>query len=152
MCGVENRSRVASCRPNIREASYLRLYFDEGEVDFIAAAPVTSKSRVIERILDRDVRVDTSAEIIAKKLRYRASRFTARDVFDFSLVAEKEPAEIARIESVLRESGDAILERLESGDKILRTTFKELEVLDYRPTYDHCVELVKSALKRSASR
>ena len=137
---------------HIREAGYLRLYFDEGEVDFIAAAPVTSKSRVIERILDRDVRVDTSAEIIAKKLRYRASRFTARDVFDFALIAEKEPAEIARIESVLRESCDAILERLASGDKILRTTFKELEVLDYRPTYDHCVELVKSALKRSASR
>ena len=53
---------------------------------------------------------------------------------------------------VLRESGDAILERLASGDKILRTTFKELAVLDYRPTYDHCVDLVKRALKRFASR
>jgi hypothetical protein len=30
-----------------------------------------------------------------------------------------------------------------------RTTFKELEVLDYRPTYDHCVQVVKRVLKRS---
>ena len=44
---------------------------------------------------------------------------------------------------------DAILERLASGDKILRTTFKELETLDYRPTYDHCVKVLRDALKRS---
>jgi len=132
-----------------RESGYLRLYFDEGEVDFIASAPVTRKPQVIEKVLDRDVRVDTSAEIIAKKVRYRASHFTARDIFDFALVAEKEPKAISMITSVLRGHADAILERLSSADRILRTTFNELDVLDYRPTYDHCVQVVKRVLKRS---
>jgi hypothetical protein len=95
------------------------------------------------------VRVDTSAEIIAKKVRYRASHFTARDIFDFALVAEKEPKAISMITSVLRGRADAILERLSSADRILRTTFNELDVLDYRPTYDHCVQVVKRVLKRS---
>ena len=34
-------------------------------------------------------------EIIAKKLRHRGDKQTARDLFDFALVAEKEPNELA---------------------------------------------------------
>jgi len=74
----------------LREAGYLRLYFDEGEVDFIASAPVTRNPRVIENVLGRDIQVDTSAEIIAKKVRYRAPQFTARDVLDIALIAERD--------------------------------------------------------------
>lgn len=132
---------------HLKEANFLRLYFDHGEVDFIAAAPVTDKATTVETVLDRKVRVDTSIEIVAKKIRYRGAQFTARDVFDFALVAGKEPKEISRIKPLLREKRDVILQRLASGDKILRTTFKALETLEYRPTYDQCVEKVKQALK-----
>ena len=132
---------------HLKEANFLRLYFDHGEVDFIAAAPVTDVATTVETVLDREVRVDTSIEIVAKKIRYRGAHFTARDVFDFALVAEKQPKEISRIKLLLREHRDAILQRLASGDKILRTTFSALETLEYRPTYDQCVEKVKKALK-----
>ena len=56
---------------------------------------------------------------------------------------------MSTIQEVLQENRDALLERLSSADKILRTTFKELEVLEYRPTYDHCLQVVRNALKRS---
>jgi hypothetical protein len=131
---------------HLKAANFLRLYFDEGEVDFIAAAPVTVNPRVIEKVLDRDIQVDTSIEIVAKKIRYRAAEFTARDVFDFALVVEKEPNEVSKIEAVIQERRDTILQRLASGDKILRTAFKELDTLEYRPSYDHCLGIVRKAL------
>jgi len=33
-------------------------------------------------------------------------------------------------------------------ENILRTTFEQLEVLDYQPTYDHCVQVVRNTLER----
>jgi predicted nucleotidyltransferase component of viral defense system len=138
---------VAEMAPrHLKEANYLRLYFDQGEVDFIASAPVTDNPRVEETVLGREVQVDTSIEIVAKKIRYRGAEFTARDLFDFALIAENEPMEIARIRPLLDEQGDVILKRLASADDILRTTFKALETLEYRPSYDHCLKTVKKIL------
>ena len=138
---------VAALTPkHLKEANYLRLYFPEGEVDFIAAAPVTDAPRVKEDVLGRTIQVDTSIEIVGKKIRYRAAEFTARDIFDFALIAEKEAKELPKIKSVLDERGDAIVQRLTTSDKTLRTTFEALDTLDYKPTYEHCVGLLKKAL------
>jgi hypothetical protein len=133
----------------LENANYLKLYFPEGEIDFIAAAPVTSKPASIETVLGRQVRVETSAEIVAKKVRYRSAEFTARDVLDFALVAERDPAAIAEIAPLLLERRDDILERLSSADKTLRKTFAELEILEYRPTYDQCVRIVRKFLNEA---
>jgi len=92
------------------------------------------------------LQVDTSIEIIGKKTRYRAEAFTARDMFDLALVAERQPEEVTRVKPVLQQRREAILERLVSGDRLLRTTFAELDVLDYRPTYNHCLGIVKGVL------
>ena len=81
---------------HLKAANFLRLYFDEGEVDFIAAAPVTGNPRGIEKVLDRDVQVDTSIEIVGKKIQYRAAGFTARDMFDLAFVAEEEPDQLPK--------------------------------------------------------
>jgi hypothetical protein len=137
---------------HLKSAGFLRLYFPEGEVDFIAAAPVTGKPWVLETVLARRVQVDTSIEILAKKIRYRAADLTARDLFDFALVAQKHPREMAKVAAVLRERRDAVLERLSSSEKSLRTTFADLDVLDFRPSYDHCVGVLKQELARAASR
>jgi predicted nucleotidyltransferase component of viral defense system len=44
------------------------------------------------QLLGRTVRVETAAEIVAKKLWHRGDQATARDLFDLSLVIEREPA------------------------------------------------------------
>ena len=41
-----------------------------------------------ELLLGRTVEIETDAEIIAKKIVYRGSRFKARDVFDFACVIQ----------------------------------------------------------------
>ena len=128
------------------QAEYLKLQFPEGEIDFVVSAPLTDKPTMMEKIFDREVMVETSTEIVAKKVWHRGDRFRARDIFDLSLVAEKEPTALKSIAPVLRDRKDAILARIKASDANLRDDFANLEVLEYRRSYDECVEIVSKVL------
>jgi hypothetical protein len=123
----------------------LRLYFPEGEIDFVASAPLTQDPAVTEMIFDRQVQVETSTEIVAKKVWHRGEEFTARDIFDLAMVAEKEPKALEAIKPVLRDRREVVLGRMKTHEAMLRETFAALEVLDYRRSYDECVALVRKA-------
>lgn len=130
----------------VEQAQSLKLIFDEGEIDFVASGPLTENPVVGEFLFGRTVQVETSSEIVGKKVWHRGAGFTARDIFDLAMVTEREPDALWKIEPVLRERKDAVLQRIASQDAPLRETFAELEVLDYRRTYDECIMLVKKAL------
>ena len=68
------------------QANSLKLSFPEGEIDFVASAPLTEDPTVTEDLFGRQVEVETSAEIVAKKVWHRAADFTARDIFDLAMV------------------------------------------------------------------
>ena len=128
---------------------FLKLTFPEGEIDFIASAPLTEQPTKTEQIFGRAIEVETSAEIIAKKVWHRAEHFKARDVLDLALVAEREPAALHEIAPVLRERKDAILARLAASETQLRDDFAQLEILNYRRTYDECVDRARRALEKA---
>jgi hypothetical protein len=90
--------------------------------------------------------VETSAEIVAKKLWHRGEQFTARDLFDLALVAEKEPSTLWPIKPVLESRRHPVLRRIESQEAALREAFAALEILDYSRSFEECVELVRKAL------
>jgi len=52
----------------VEEALSLKLRFPEGEIDFVTSAPLTAMPTVSETLFGREVAVETSAEIVAKKL------------------------------------------------------------------------------------
>jgi len=131
------------------QRTFLKLYLPEGEIDFIVAGPLTPEPTEVELILGRDVLVETSTEIIAKKIWYRGAEFTARDIFDLAMVAEMEPAALPSIRPVLRDRKAAILQRISTHEEALRETFAALEVLEYQRSYDDAVEIVKTALGNS---
>ncbi|MBI3917526.1 MAG: nucleotidyl transferase AbiEii/AbiGii toxin family protein [Betaproteobacteria bacterium] len=130
----------------IEQANSLKLIFPEGEIDFVASAPLTEDPTVKEELFGRQVEVETSAEIVAKKVWHRGADFTARDIFDLAMVAEKEPRALWKIEPVLRDRREAVLRRIASQEAALRQTFSELEVLEYRRSFDECIALVKKTL------
>ena len=101
---------------------------------------------MVEVLFDRKVLVETSTEIVAKKVWHRGPEFTARDIFDLAMVAEKEPAALQSIRPVLRSRRDEVLQRITKHDAVLRETFEALEVIDYRRSFNECVEIVKEAL------
>jgi hypothetical protein len=133
----------------IEQGNFLKLYFAEGEIDFVVSGFLTADPFVIEPIAGRAVRVETSAEIIAKKLWHRGATFTARDLFDFALVAQREPEALRPLREILAAQRRVLLERLEGRDEPLREDFAALEALDFRPTFDECLDVIRSALART---
>ena len=127
----------------VEQATFVKLYFPEGEIDFIVSGRLTDKPTTVEMLFGRKIQVETSAEIIAKKVWYRAAEFTARDLFDFALVAHREPEVLAEIALILRARRDALMKRLAAHDVDLREDFAALDVLDFSPSYDECVATVR---------
>jgi len=130
----------------IEHQGSLKLIFPEGEIDFVVAGPLTPTPTDVEILFGRDINVETSTEIIAKKVWHRGVDFTARDIFDLAMVAEKEPKALAGIKPILEGRKEIILARIGKYESDLRETFAALEVLDYRRSFDECVELVTKAL------
>jgi hypothetical protein len=131
----------------VEQGNFLKLQFKEGEIDFVASAPLTGNPTQTERMFDRDVQVETSTEIVAKKIWHRGDSFKARDIFDLSMVIELEPAALTPMRPILRDRRAAILARIAAVDNQLRDDFAELDVLEYTRSYDECVAIVKQALE-----
>lgn len=128
------------------QAEYLKLQFPEGEIDFVVSGPLTQDPVIAEQIFGREVKVEKSVEIVAKKVWHRGDQFRARDIFDLALIAEKEPEAVNSIAPILRDRKDVILARIKASDANLRDDFANLEVLEYRRSYDECVKIVSKAL------
>jgi predicted nucleotidyltransferase component of viral defense system len=129
------------------QGNSVKLYFPEGEIDFVAAGWLTHEPVVNETLFGRNVQVETSTEIVGKKVWYRGEDFKARDIFDLAMVAEKEPKALEAIKPVLGEKRGVILERMKVQEAALREEFSALEVLDYQRTYDECSERVRRVLE-----
>ena len=130
----------------LEQSGFVKLYFPEGEIDFVVSRSLTPDPFVGETVLGRSVRVETSAEIIAKKVQHRAAEFTARDLFDLALVALKEPDALTGIRDIFDDKREAIVSRLQTHDAPLRKTFAALETADFQPSYDECVAIAKRVL------
>ena len=130
----------------VEQGNFVKLYFSEGEVDFVASSPLTREPAALETVLGRTVRVETDAEIVAKKVWYRASEFKARDVFDLALVAEGNPDAIVAAGEYVTARGRALLQSLDEREATLREDFAALAVLSYRPSYEACVSRILDAL------
>jgi hypothetical protein len=85
-------------------ANSLRLFYPEGEIDFLAVAPVFPRlepeSLKIDGV-DGAIFAMPDIEILAQKLHYRSWGFTGRDLYDFAAVAHFRP-ELLDDEDLLR--------------------------------------------------
>ena len=130
----------------IEQSGFVKLYFPEGEIDFVVSGSLTQDPTRIEPLFGRPVAVETSTEIVAKKVWHRGVEFTARDIFDLAMVIEKEPQALPAINPILRDRRTVILERIARHHVGIREDFEELETLEYRRSFDECVDLVTSTL------
>jgi hypothetical protein len=135
----------------VEDTEYLKLRFPEGEIDFVVAAPLSEKPAILETVLARPFLVETSTEIVAKKIWHRGANFTARDIFDLAMVSEREPDALKGIYPILSGKREAVLKRIADSEPQLRETFNELLVLEYQRSFDECVEIVKIALATASS-
>jgi hypothetical protein len=86
---------------------------------------------------------------VAKKIWHRGAEITARDIFDFAMVAEFEPGAMLEIAPILRDRRGAVLERIRRNEQFLRDSFGSLATLDYRRSFDECVQILTERLAAS---
>ena len=144
-------AKAESLAPDyVEQAGFVKLYFPEGEIDFVVSGPLTADPTVTEILFGREVQVETSAEIIAKKVWHRGAEFTARDLFDFALVAGREPDALAKIARILHARREAIMRPLAAREAALREDFAALDVLEFSPSYNERVELMERSFDQAA--
>jgi predicted nucleotidyltransferase component of viral defense system len=129
---------------------YIKLLCSEGEIDVVASQNLTEPAFELWQLLGRKVRVETAAEIVAKKLWHRGDRATARDLFDLSLVIEREPQTLRQVARHLTRHAKPFVEQLHARRSILKAQFEAIETLNYQPKYDEALARAESFLNEVA--
>lgn len=119
---------------------YIKLMRPEGEIDFVASPNLTSDPYEVWELLGREIKVETSAEIVAKKLWHRGDRATARDLFDLALVIEREPLALATASAHLTRHRDEFLKQVGQRREVLKAQFEAIDTLGYQPSYEQAAE------------
>lgn len=127
---------------------YVKLLRPEGEIDFVASPNLTAQPYDEWTLLGRTIKVETAAEIVAKKLWHRGDRATARDLFDLSLVIEREPDALVTALPYLVRHRDAFLKQIQQRRTVLGAQFEAIDALGYRPQYDEAVDRASRFLMR----
>ncbi|MFN2425499.1 MAG: nucleotidyl transferase AbiEii/AbiGii toxin family protein [Candidatus Binatia bacterium] len=134
-------SKTGACD---EQTNYLKLYFPEGEIDFIVSCALTP-SRSLE-VLGRLIQIENDAEILAKKLAYRGSSMKARDILDIACVLERSPSVASILRPFYSRHRDAIESRLRDRESVLREDFVQLDIWEYKRGFDSCVEIMRREL------
>jgi len=129
------------------QSSYVKLIRPEGEIDFVASPNLTESPFEMWKINGQHIRVETAAEIVAKKLWHRGDRATARDLFDLSLVIEREPEALINATKFLLKNANLFVSQIASRRHVLERQFAEIDALTYKPSYDEASERVIAFLK-----
>ena len=108
-------------------------------MDFVSAPNLLDDAWDTWDIGGRAVKVETAAEIIAKKMYHRGDRATARDLFDLALVIEREPQQLLAAKPFLLRHRSAFLTQIRQPHDSLQAAFGAIATLDYTPSFDHCV-------------
>lgn len=132
----------------VEDATTLRICLPEGQVAFIAHGLTTLHPVRRELIRGRSILVESSAEILARKLWFRAASLPARDLFDFAAVAAFEPEALRELGGVLRVRRGALMEHLRLSSAALREDFAALHAWEFNPGFEECLAAVGAALSR----
>jgi predicted nucleotidyltransferase component of viral defense system len=126
----------------VEAATYIKLQLENGEIDFVASPNLLPAAHAFERwdLFGQSVRVETSAEIVAKKMFHRGDKSTARDLFDLALVIEREPEAMAVVQPFFFRHAEAFITNLTTPTDRFISQFKDIRTLNYQPTFDHATQ------------
>lgn len=135
----------------VEAANYVKLFLPDGEIDFVAAPNLTSPAYTVETIMGRQVKVETSVEIIAKKMWHRGDHITGRDIFDFALVASCEPENLLSARQFMIRHAAAVHQQLRDRYAPLKLQFDAVDALHFHPTFDDACQIMSDMLHLMAS-
>jgi predicted nucleotidyltransferase component of viral defense system len=97
----------------VEQSNSIKIIMPHGDIDFVISPDVTTdpKRRTVS-VLQRTIALDPNAEILAKKLFYRASGFKPRDVYDMSAAIDLEPNVALAAKNAAISKKDILIKRL----------------------------------------
>jgi hypothetical protein len=137
--------RIANVGKYEEGSNFVKFATSHGEINFIVAPQLTKPHATAQPIGPRMVMVETPAEIMAKKLLYRAAEFTARDIFDLAFMIENGEADTLLMEEkpTYLPKLLTVLKRINSRQLVLRRAFEQIDVDRYKPTFDNCLQVIR---------
>ncbi len=127
-------------------ALYVKLILEGGEIDVVVGPPLTDAGYDFVEFEGRQLRVETSAEIIAKKMWHRGDQANARDLYDLCAVAHAEPDAIEQARPFFDKHGKTFIERLESNREIAKEEFQAIMAIGVAPDFDASLRFARSIL------
>lgn len=131
----------------VETGGYVKLSLPEGEIDVVAATNLTNPAFEEWTLFGRTVRVETSAEIVAKKMWFRGNTATARDLFDLAMVLEREPEALVAAAPWFLRYREEFISQIHDRQVILEAMFEQIDVLSFTPSYQDCRSAVTAFLK-----
>lgn len=131
----------------VEAAGYVKLYLPEGEIDFVAAPNLTTPGFAFATIMGHPVRLETSVEIIAKKMWHRGDRITGRDIFDFALIAAHEPDSLMSASEFIVRHAAVVFRQLDDRYEPLKKQFDAIDALNFHPSFEEACLMLRSVLR-----
>lgn len=136
----------------VEAASYVKLLLPTGEIDVVVGEPLTEQPWEVVRHQGRALRVETNAEIVAKKMYHRGDQAKARDLFDLCTVADLDPASLAHASPFFTRHGDAFIARLKANAGYVEEEFAQIRRIAYRRPFDECLTLAETIVDGAMGR
>lgn len=128
-------------------AEFIKLFLPAGEIDIVAGGSLTPQPYDVVAYGERTVKVETCAEIVAKKMWHRGNRAKARDLYDLCAVADAEPEAIAVAAPWFVRHGAAFLSALQDRAAIARLEFEQIDAIGPGRSFDRSLEQARSIIE-----
>jgi Nucleotidyl transferase AbiEii toxin, Type IV TA system len=131
-------------------ASFLKLVFEAGEIDFIVDDPKTDDPTTEREIEGQLTFLETIPEVITKKIIHRGLSIQPRDIFDIAAGAEQYADQII---STLREYSGEVEETIKTLNRLnpefVRDAISDLQIRDsFRGIAETALDRTKELLRK----
>lgn len=142
-------SDVAEQVSNVYEenAEFLKFYLPAGEIDIVVGTALTDHPFEVVSHGGRDIRIETCAEIIAKKMWHRGDHAKGRDLFDLCAVADAEPEAILLASPFMTRHGAIFLTQLREKAERVKLEFDAINALEFKCSFEQCLEQARSIIE-----
>ena len=128
-------------------AEFIKLFLPAGEIDIVVGSALTEQPFELVSHAGRDIKFETCAEIIAKKMWHRGNQAKARDLFDLCAIADAEPEAIALASPFFSKNGAAFLQRLQERAEFVEAEFNAIDVLGFQRPFAQCLAQARSIIE-----
>jgi hypothetical protein len=112
-------------------AHYVKLRYQEGEIDVIVSAGLSRHPQTVFEFEGRELPIETPVEIALKKLFHRAASLKPRDIFDIGVVLDTDQAALTSELAVLSPVKQALETRLATlPEPYFESALAELDIFE----------------------